>query len=99
MDGGDRAGFMQTAETVDSVLITPALGACSATGAWVGLEVVSSAAIFIGITAPGLVNSSLVSSGTTYLQNAKIKCSKITVVELSTDLPEGIVNAHSKVLY
>ena len=98
MDGGDRAGFMQVAKSVDSVLITPALGACSATGDWVSVEVVSSAAVFVGVTAAGLVNSSLIDSGTTYLQNSKIACSKITVVELATGLAEGIVVAHKKVL-
>jgi hypothetical protein len=98
MDGGDRAGFMQVAETVDSLLISSTLGACSATGEWVSIRVVSSAAIFIGITAPGLKYSSLVSSGTTYLQNQYIRCSKITMVELSSDLPEGIVEVQKKVL-
>ena len=98
MDGGDRAGFMQTAKTVDSVLITPALGACSATGDWVSLEIVSSAAVFVGVTAPGLVNSSLIDSGTTYLQNSEITCSRITIVELATGLAEGMIVAHKKVL-
>lgn len=99
MTGGERAGFMQVAQSADAVYITPALGACSATGAWVDLEVISSEAVFIGITAAGLINSSLITSASTYQQGFKIKCSKITKIELSTDLAAGVVVAHKKVLY
>ena len=98
MDGGDRAGFMQTAKDVDAVLITTTMGACSATGAWVDFEVVSSEALIKSLTAPGLVNASLIDSGTTYAQNAVFACSKITVIQLATGIAEGQVIAHKKVL-
>ena len=99
MTGGDRAGFMQVAQTADAVYITPTLGACSATGAWVDFEVISSEAIIVGITAAGLINSSLITSASTYQQGFNIKCSKITKIELSTKLAVGVVIAHQKVLY
>ena len=98
MDGGDRAGFMQNSDAVDSVLITTTMGAATATGAWYKVEVISTEAIFKSITAPGLTNASLITSGTTYAQNAVFACSKITALELSTDLAAGKVIAHKKVL-
>ena len=98
MDGGDRAGFMQNSDAVDSVLITSTMGAASATGAWYKVEVISTEAIFKSLTAPGLANYALIDSGTTYAQNAVFVCSKITALELSTDLAAGKVIAHKKVL-
>lgn len=100
MDGGDRAGFMQVAESVDSVLITSTMGAASATDVWISFEVISSAAQFVGITAAGLINSSLIDSGTTFHQNAVFACSKITMIHISadTDGSSGQVIAHKKVL-
>jgi len=100
MDGGDRAGYLQITKAVDSILISTTMGACSSTAPkqWVSLEVISSAALIKGITAAGLRNSSLIDSGTTFSQNAKIECSKITVVELATQLAAGKVIVHERVL-
>lgn len=98
MDGGIRAGLMQGCDATDSVLITSTMGACSATGAWYKVEVISSAALFVSLTAPGLTNASLVTSGTTYAQGAAFVCSKITAVELSTENAAGMVVAHQKIL-
>jgi hypothetical protein len=98
MDGGDRAGFMQAARDVDAVLITSTMGKCSATGAWVDFEVISSEVLIKAVTAPGLVNASLLDSGTTFAQNAVFACSKITMIQLATGIAEGKVIAHKKVL-
>ena len=99
MDGGDSAGYMQNSDAVDSVLITTTMGVCSASEAWYKLKVLSSEALFIGITAPGLKNAALISSGTTFQQGAEIACSKITIVELSTDLPEGQIIVHTRIVH
>ena len=89
---------MQGSDAVDSVLITPALGACSATAAWYKIEVISTEALFVSLTAPGLKNSTLVTSGTTYVRGAQFVCSRITGVELSTENAAGMIVAHTKVL-
>jgi len=100
MDGGDRSGYKQIAKAVDSVLITTTMGACSATAPaqWVSLEVISSAAMIHAMTAAGLRNASLLTSATTFSQNAVIECSKITMVELDTKLAAGKVILHERVL-
>lgn len=98
MDGGDRSGYKQISKSVDACLITTTMGACSATREWVDFEIISTEALIVGITAPGLVNASLIDTGTTYARGAVFACSKITVIELSTKLAAGKVIAHNKVL-
>jgi hypothetical protein len=96
--GLDRAGYKQISKSVDSVLITTTMAACSATQQWVSIEVISSEALIKSITAAGLTNASLIDSGTTFAQNAVIECSKITVVQLATQIAAGKVIAHERVL-
>ena len=100
MDGGDRSGYKQISKSVDSVLITSTMGACSSTAPkqWVSLEVISSAALIKSITAAGLKNAALIDSGTTFSQNAMIECSKITIVQLATQIAAGKVIVHERVL-
>lgn len=106
-DGLDRAGYKQIAGVVDAILIGPSTGSTAYTQSsdytqfkqgWSELEVVSSGAAFAGITAAGLVGSSKITSGTTYLKGAKIACNRITAVKLSCDSTGHAVIARAKVL-
>lgn len=108
MDGGDRAGYKQISGTVDAILIGPSTGSTDvvqssdytqfAAQGWSEIEVVSSRAVFAAITAPGLINSSKVTSGTSWLQGAKIRCNKITAFKLSSQTTDHAVIAFGKVL-
>ena len=98
MDGGDRAGYKQVERAVDAVYITTTMAACSATEQWVRLEVVSSEARIKSITAAGLRNASKIDSDALFYQNAVLACSKITIVELATQVAAGKVILHDRVL-
>ena len=98
-DGLDRAGYKQVARCVDAILIGPSAGSTAYTcGTWAMIEVVSSVAIFAGITAPGLTNAANITSGTTFLQGAIIACSKITQIKLSSDATDNMVIAFNRIL-
>jgi len=71
MDGGDRAGYKQISKNVDAIIISSTSGAT--TGRWTGLEVLTTQAVFVGITAAGISNSSLITSATSYPQGTKIR--------------------------
>lgn len=101
--GLDHAGYLQNSNAVDAVLIGPSTGSTAATTCayaqgWYRVEVISSGAVFAGITAPGLTGSSKITSGTTYLKNAAITCSKITSVKLSCDSTGHAVIAFTRTI-
>jgi hypothetical protein len=64
------------------------------TGDWVDLQVVSSDAQLVGITAPGMANSSLIDSETTYENGTVLACSQIT----SINVKGGKVVAHKRTI-
>ena len=96
--GLDWAGYKQIAGAVDAVYITTTMAACSATQQWVRLEVVSSQARIKSITAAGLRNASKIDSDALFYQNAVFKCSKITIVQLATQVAAGKVILHDRIL-
>jgi len=108
MDGGDRAGYKQISGVVASILIGPSTGSTAwvqstdyaefSENGWGRIIVVSSGAAFAGITAPGLRNSSKITSATTYEKNAVIECNGITAIKLSCDSTGHAVIAQAKVL-
>jgi hypothetical protein len=98
MDGGDRAGYKQIADAVDSKVITSTMSAGSVTGDWTGFDVISSYAAVAAIIAPGLAGSSLISSGRPLLLGAKIRCSKMTGIRLSVKSTGHKVIAHNRIL-
>jgi len=99
MDGGDRAGYKQISDVVPAVLIGPSTGSTAYTsGDWARIVVVSSGAAFAGITAPGMTNSSKITSATTWEKGAILACDKITAIKLSSDSTNHAVLAYSRVL-
>jgi hypothetical protein len=60
--------------------------------------VISTKAVFAGITAPGLTGSSKITSGTTIALGAVRACNSITAIKLSSDSTGHMVLAHNKVL-
>ena len=98
MDGGDRAGYKEIAKSVDATLIAATTGISPCTGDWVSFEIVSTAAIIKSITAPGMTNSSLITTAESHPQGTVFACSKITVIDLSTKLPTGKAIAHKRIL-
>lgn len=109
MDGGDRAGYKQMSGVVDAIFVGPSTGDTDdvqstdytvfADTGWAEIEVISSGANFAFVTAPGLVNSSKITSATTYLKGAKIVCNQITGFKLSSDSTGHAVIARKKVLF
>lgn len=89
--GLDRAGYKQISDGVDAILLTSTSGAV--TGDWAKIEVLSSDATFVSITAPTVTGSSLISSGTTYFAPWALK-GKITGVEVKT----GQVMCYERIL-
>ena len=99
MDGGDRAGYKQIADVVPATLIGPSTGSTDYTsGDWVRVLVVSSGAAFAGITAPGMTNSSKITSATTWTKGAVFACDKITAIKLSSKSTNHAVLAFNRVL-
>jgi len=84
------------ANTVGAALITATMGKCSATGAWESFKVVSTEAVFKGITAAGMSGAALIDSGDTWKQDAEVYGYSITMIELSSDLVAGKVVAKKK---
>jgi len=98
MDGGDRAGYKQISKNVDAVIITSTMGAASATIAWGGFEVISSAAAVTIITAPGITNSSLLTTAPTLPKGTFIGGGNITEVKLSANSTGHKIMAYEKVV-
>ena len=99
-DGLDRAGHKQVSGCVDAILIGPSTGSTDWTsGSWAEVEVISTKAVFAGITAPGLVGSSKITSGTSWTMGARIRCNHITAIKLSSDSTGHAVIAFNKVLF
>ena len=98
MDGGDRAGYKQIANAVDATLIAATTGISPCTGDWISFEVISTGVLIKSMTAPGMANSSLVTTAVKYPLGTVFACSKITVIDLSTKLPTGKVIAHNRIL-
>jgi hypothetical protein len=99
MDGGDRAGYKQISKAVDATLIGPSTGSTTYTsGDWSMIQVVSSKAVFAGITAPGMTNSSKISSATSWDKGVEIGCSKITAIKLSSKTTDHAVLAYNRIL-
>lgn len=96
MDGGDRAGYKQIADAVDSVFITDTMGAV--TGDWVNFTVISSEVQIASVTAPGLQYASKINSGTTWIKGAVFACSKITSIKISVKSSNTAVIAHKRIL-
>jgi hypothetical protein len=94
-----RDAYKQIAGCVDAILIGPSTGSTDYTsGSWSEIEVISSKAVFAGITAPGLTGSSKITSGTSWAMGARIRCSHITAIKLSSDSTGHAVIALNKVL-
>ena len=99
MDGGDRAGYKQISDVVPATLIGPSTGSTDWTsGEWARVLVVSSGAAFAGITAPGMTNSSNITSATTWAKGAVLSCDLITKIKLSSDSTDHAVMAYNRVL-
>ena len=96
MDGGDRAGYMQIADVVDSQLITDTMGAI--TGQWANFEVISSQVQISSIIAPAMAGSSLIDSGTTWEKGARFACAMITSIKISAKSSNTAVIAHERIL-
>lgn len=93
MDGGDRAGYKQICGAVDADFITDTMGAT--TGDWTDFSLLTASVIFTAVTAPGMANSSIIDSGTTYSgYGSKWQCSKITSVTVKS----GHIIAHKRIL-
>ena len=98
-DGLDRAGYKQVSGCVDAILIGPSTGSTRWTsGSWAEIEVISSKAIFAGVVAPGLQNSSKITSGTTFLKGARLRCNEFTRIKLSSKSTKNAVIAFKKVI-
>ncbi|MHC4676468.1 MAG: hypothetical protein ACYTBZ_28600 [Planctomycetota bacterium] len=85
--GMDRAGYKQIAGMVDGTYITDTMGAttCPDPQGWGQLHLLTDSVVITGITAPGLANSSIISSNTTYSgYGTNWMCSKITMVNVKT---------------
>lgn len=101
MDGGDRAGYKQISRVVEAVLIGPSTGSTdytSATGEWGEIYVLSSKVNFAGVTAAGLINSSKITSATTWLHQTVFACNGITAIKISSGTSGRSVIAYKKVL-
>ena len=97
MDGGDRAGYKQISKNVTAILLTATSSKSS--GDWYGFEVISTGAQIAAVTAAGLTNASLITSGTTYPRGAWFGCDKITVIKLSTGTIGGAKKASKVIAY
>lgn len=99
MDGGDRAGYKQISRAVDATFIGPSTGSTEYTsGDWTRIQVVSSKAVFAGITAPGIANSSKITSGTSWDKGVEIGGSQITAIKLSSQTTGHAVLAYKRIL-
>ena len=105
MDGGDRAGYKQISKNVDAIIITSTMGETTCdTGdtnkGWIGCEVISSKCAFAGITAAGITNASLITSGTSYNLGAWIGGggTGIQKIKISTKSTGHRVIAYKQVL-
>ena len=100
MTGGDRAGYLQIGDAVDSDLITSTCGevACPVSAGWYCAEVITSGAQLKSLTAPGISNAAAITSATTFDMGAKISCSRITKIKRSTKDSHGIWNMHRRIL-
>jgi len=101
--GLDRAGYKQISHNVEAIFVGPTTGSTAETTAltkngYACIKVISSRAVFASITAPGLTNSSKITSATSFLQNAEIECNQITAFKLSCDTTGHMVTAFNKVL-
>lgn len=105
MSGLDRAGYRQNAGTVEAVLITSTMDAVTASTAygeagwkWADFEVISSEAAVALVTCSAMTGSSLITSGAALLKGARVECSGISVIKLSTKSTGHKVLAHRQVL-
>jgi len=99
MDGGDRAGYKQISGCIMASLVGPSTGSTDWTsGDWADIEVISSAACFAGIVAPGLTGSSKITSATSFPMGSKIACNNITQVKLSSDSTGHCVILHNRAI-
>ncbi len=104
MEGGlMRAIGLQISGAVDSELIGPSTGStdyttCAWAAGWYQVKVISSEAVFAGITAPGLAGASHITSATTFPQGTVFSCSRITGVKLCSKTSGRSVIAHRRVL-
>lgn len=100
MTGGDRAGYLQITNAVPSKLITCTMGntTCANPDGWYSFEVISTEIQLAAVTAPTLVGSSLITSGTTFVRGAVFSCSRITGINISAKSSNGKVIAHERVV-
>lgn len=102
-DGLAYAGYLQVSKAVDSDLIGPstkstAATTCPVSAGWYEMEVLSTAAVFAGITAPGLAGSSNITSESTFAQYWKLNCSKITAVKFTSETSGFMAILHRRVV-
>lgn len=98
MDGGDRAGYKQISDAVDSKVITSTMSGASVTGDWVGFDVISTFAAVAAVVAPGITGTSLISSKAALRMGYKFRCSKMTGIRLSAKSTGHKVIAHNRIL-
>ena len=103
MTGGDRAGYMQIAGMVDADFIGPSTKStdyttCTWAHGWSKIEILSSAAIFAGVTAPGLSGSTNLTSATTFPQFWTLACSRITAIKFTSETSGFMAIAYRRIL-
>ena len=103
--GLDRAGYKQIAKSVNAVIITSTMDAASCTADangknWAGFEVISSEAAIALVTADGITNSSLLTSGAALLKGAYVGGGSggISVIKISTKSTGHKVMAYNRIL-
>jgi hypothetical protein len=100
MSGLDRAGFMATARQGESQLITSTMSSttCPWETGYSGFQVISSQAVIAKVTDAGVKNSSLITSGSSFSNNAWLGMAGATYVRISTKTTGHKILGYKKVL-
>lgn len=100
MSGLERAGFMAAARQGESQLITSTMSSttCPWASGYSGFLVVSSKAAIAAITDAGVRNSSLITSGTSWVNGAWLGMAGATYVKVSTDSTGHKILGYKKIL-